>query len=469
VERVDRAGGERDGRDRGPPAVRVVVIGAGLVGSTVAADLDDEHEVVVVDRDPERTEELTYSLDVLAIEGDGTSTAVLEEAGIADADMVIASTDDDETNIVACATAEILSDAFTVARVKNVEYLRTWQRSTGAFGVDFMVCTDLLTAEAIVRVAGVPAARDVDRFAGGKVQMAELEIPEGSPIAEQTVAEADRFDSLTFAAVFRGEETLLPEGTTVIEAGDRVLVIGSPDSVGAFAGEVAAESAVAGAAGPASEVVVVGGSEIGFHVARLLGQRGFSPRLVERDADRAREIAEELPETMVMESDATAVEFLEREHVGEADMVVAALDADEKNLLVCLLATRLGVERTVAVIETAAYADLFEAVGVDVAVSPREVVAEEITRFAREDRTENVALVGRGEAEVLEIQVGSESVLADRPIRESVPALPDGVVVGAIIRDGEFVVPRGDTRVEIGDNVVLFVAAAVVDEVSTAI
>ncbi|MFB6303353.1 MAG: Trk system potassium transporter TrkA [Haloferacaceae archaeon] len=450
--------------------MRVVVIGAGLVGSTVAADLNENHDVVVVDRDPDRVDELTYSLDVLAVEGDGTSLGVLEEAGVADADMVIASTNDDETNIVACATAETIGDAFTVARVKNVEYLRTWQRSAGtgpgAFGIDFMVCTDLLTAEAIVRVAGVPAARDVDQFAEGKVEMAELEVPEGSPIADRTVAEADRFASLTFAAVFRDGETLLPDGTTVIEAGDRVLVIGTPASVSEFAGDVAAEGAVEGATGPASEVVVVGGSEIGFHVARLLGDRGFSPRLVERDPERAREIAEDLPETMVMESDATAVEFLEREHVGDADMVVAALDADEKNLLVCLLATRLGVERTVAVIETAAYADLFEAVGVDVAISPREVVAEEITRFAREDRAENVALVGRGEAEVLEIEIDPDSALAGRPIRESVPALSDGVVVGAIIRNDEFVVPRGDTVVEAGDQVVLFVDAAVIDDVS---
>ncbi|WP_372912949.1 Trk system potassium transporter TrkA [Salinigranum sp.] len=442
--------------------MRVVIIGAGQVGSSIAADLDATHEVVVVECDPARVEELNYSLDVLAIQGDGTAVSTLEEAGIDDADMVIASTDNDETNIVACSTVKAISDAFTIARVKNTEYLWTWQRSEKAFGIDFMVCTNLLTAEAIVRVVGLPAARDVDPFAGGRVQMAEFEVDEGSPIAGETVAEADRFDALTFAAILRNGNVDIPRGETVIEAGDRVVVIGSPKSVQEFATTVAPEESP----GTAEEVVVVGGSEIGFHVARLLEERGFSSRLIEQDPDRARELAEDLPNTVVMESDATNLDFLEREHIGEADMLIATLDSDEKNLLVSLLAQRLGVERTVAVIDTTAYVELFEAVGIDVGVSPREVVAEEITRFTREGGAENVALIESDKAEVLEIEVDSDSVLVDRPIHESVGSLPEGVVIGAITRDREFVVPRGNTRIQRGDHVVVFVDTAVSDEVS---
>jgi len=443
-------------------AVRVIIVGAGQVGSSIAADLDGAHDVVVVDRDGDRTEELTYSLDVLAVEGDGTSLSTLEEAGIEEADMVIASTDDDETNIVVCATAKAVTEAFTVARVKNTEYLRTWERSTRAFGVDFMVCTNLLTAESIVRVIGLPAARDVDPFANGRVQMAEFEIDAGSPVADQTVAEADRFDSLTFAAILRDGAVELPSGDTVIRTGDRVVVIGSPNSVQSFAGTVAPAESV----GTAEEVVVVGGSEIGYHVARLLEDRDFSPRVIERDPDRARELAETLPASVVMESDATNVEFLEREHVGDADVVVAALDSDEKNLLVSLLADRLGVQRTVAVIDTSEYVDLFETVGVDVAVSPREVVAEEITRFTRKGGAENVALIESDKAEVLEIEIDEDSVLAGRTIRESVASLPEGVVIGAITRDDEFIHPRGDTWIEVGDHVVVFVDALVLDDVN---
>jgi trk system potassium uptake protein TrkA len=442
--------------------VRVLIIGAGQVGESIAADLDGTHEVVVIERDPERVDELTYQHDVLAIQGDGTALSTLEEAGIERTDMVIASTDNDETNIVACATAKAITDAFTIARVKNTEYLRTWQRSEKAFGVDFMVCTNLLTAESIVRVIGLPAARDVDPFAGGRVQMAEFEVHEASPVADETVAEADRFDSLTFAAILRNGTVTIPGGDTVIRPGDRVVVIGSPRSVQQFATSVAPEESV----GTAEEVVVVGGSEIGYHVARLLEERGFAPRLIEQDHERARELAELLPETVVMESDATDMAFLEREHVGDADVLVAALDSDEKNLLVSLLARRLGVERTVAVIDTTAYVELFETVGVDVGVSPREVVAEEITRFTREGGAENVALIESDKAEVLEVEVDPDSVLAGRPIQESVAELPRGVVIGAITRDNEFVTPRGDTVIRPGDRVVVFVGANVVDDVA---
>jgi len=441
--------------------VRVIIVGAGQVGESIAADLQETHEVVIVEQDPERVEELNYNLDVLAIQGDGASVSTLEEAGVEDAGMVIASTDTDETNIVICSTVKAISDAFTVARIKDVEYLHTWERSKTAFGIDFMVCTYLLAAESIVRVAGLPAARDVASFAEGRVQMAEFDVGSGSPIGNQTVAEADTYDSLTFVAIVRDDGMLIPKGDTVIEPEDRIVVIGTPRSVQAFAGDVSPEDA----AGIAGEVVIIGGSAIGYHVARLLEDRGVSPRIIEQDPDRARWLAEELPETMVLETDATDIEFLEREHIGDADVVVAALDSDEKNLLASLLAKRVGTERSVAVIDQSEYVDLFEAVGIDVGINPREEVAEEITRFTRAGGAENVALVESGRAEVLEVQVEDSSVLAGRPIEESIQELPKDVVIGAITRGGEYVVPRGETVVQAGDHVVLFLSAEHVDEV----
>lgn len=444
--------------------MRVIIVGAGQVGSSIAASLAADHEVVVVDRDPERVDALTYSLDVLAIEGDGASLATLREADVDAADMVIASTDDDETNIVTCATARTVCDVFTIARVKRTHYLDTWQQSGNAFGVDFMVCTDLLAAETVVRVVGLPATQDVDVFADGRVLMAEFRVPEHSPVAGQTVREADRFDSLTFAALLREEAVVIPEGETTIEAGDRLVVIGSPESTRAFAGAIAP-----GDNGQKKDIVVVGGGEVALQTARLLETRGFRPRLIEVDADRARTLAEELTHTTVMNADSTDQEFLERENVGEADIVIAALDSDEKNLLVSLLAKRLGVPRTVAVVETGEYVELFEAVGVNVAVNPRDATAEEIIRFTHEGDTENLALIEHDRAEVIEIEVGEESVLAGRPIHESAADLPARVTIGAITRGETFITPRGDTVVEIGDHVVLFAETDVIDAVAGAV
>jgi trk system potassium uptake protein TrkA len=440
--------------------MRVIIVGAGEVGSTIAESLSETHDVVVIDVDPDRVETLTYELDVLAIRGDGGNIGTLREAGIADADMFIASTDDDETNIVACGTAAVGGDPFTIARVKQPQYLDTWEQDNRAFGVDFMVCTDLLAARTIVGVIGLPTAQDVDTFCDGAVQMTEFEIPTDSPVAGQTVQEADRFDSLTFVGIIRDEELVVPSGDTVIEAGDDVVVIGSPESARAFS------SAIAPTENRPSDIVIVGGGEVGYQTARLLETRDFSPRLVEKDADRARWLAEQLPNTTVLESDATDRSFLERENVGSADAVIAALENDQQNLLATLLAKRLGAKRAVAVVDTVAFAELFEAVGVDVAVSPREATAEEITRFTRGRHAENVAIVEGDRAEVLEVEIGEDSVFAGRTIVDAATDLPDEVVVGAITRAGEFVIPRGGTVVEVGDHVVVFVATEHLDLVT---
>ena len=221
--------------------MRILIVGAGEVGSSIAANLAGSHEVVVVERNQEVVEELTYSLDVLAIQGDGTDLGVLQQAEIDRADMVIAATDSDETNIVISGTAKTISDAFTVARIKRRSLLTTWEQAHGAFGVDFMVCTDLVTAEAIFRISEVPHAHDVDSFSNDLVRMVELKVGPDSPIVGKSVSEADQYDSMTFAGIFRDDELIVVTGETTIEAGDNIVVIGGQQSVRSFASETATE------------------------------------------------------------------------------------------------------------------------------------------------------------------------------------------------------------------------------------
>jgi len=441
--------------------MHVVIIGAGEVGTSIAASLTPDHEVVVIDIDPDRTEQLKYELDALTIAGDGTTSSVQRTAEVDAADMLIACTDNDQTNLVACGTAKTLGDAFTIARVGNTDFLRTWEGSEGAFGVDFMVCTDLLTAENIVRVIGLPAAIDVDPFAGGLVQMAEFEIAAESPVAGQTVAEADRFESLTFVGIFRDGEMVIPRGDTRIEPDDRTVVIGSPESVQEFVTDIAPDETP----DRADEIVIVGGSEIGYQTARILEERSFKPRLIEQDGDRARWLAENLPKTTVMEHDATDTEFLSREHVDEADIVVAALRSDEKNLLVAVLAKRLGVERVIAVVDSADYVTVFEEIGIDIAINPRTVTAEEITRFTYDSVAENIAVLENDQAEVLELELTEGCQLVGRPIAELVADTDAKFVIGAITRDGALVTPRGDTVLRPGDHVIILAETAAVSEI----
>jgi trk system potassium uptake protein TrkA len=443
--------------------MRTVIVGAGEVGTSIAGSLAGDRDVVVIDIDPDRTEQLTYDLDVMTLLGDGTSMSTLRAADIGSADLFIASTDDDRANLVACETAKTIADPFTIARTKSVEYLRTWQQTEAAFGVDFMVCSDLKSAENIVRVVGLPAAVDVDPFSGGLVQMAEFEIDADSPVAGQTVAEADRFESLTFAGLFRNDELILVQGNTGIEAGDRAVVIGSPESVQEFASDIAPETTP----GDADEIVIIGGSEIGYQTARLLEERSLSPRIIEQDSERARTLAEELPNTLVMEHDATDTEFLAREHVDKADIVVATLESDERNLLVSVLAKRLGIDRVVAVVDNGEYVTLFEEIGIDVAINPRQVTAEEITRFTHGGVAENIAVLEGDQAEVLELELTDSSELINRPISELVQELDFDLVFGAVTRNRKVITPRGETELCPGDHIVVFVESPFVEEVTT--
>jgi len=300
----------------------------------------------------------------------------------------------------------------------------------------------------------------VDPFAGGQVHMAVFEILGDSPVAGQTVADADRFDALTFAGLFRDGEMILPHGETPIRAGDRAVVIGSPESVQGFATDLAPEATP----GEAAEIVIFGGSEIGYHTARLLERRGLKPRLIEQDPDRARYLAEELPDTLVMEHDATDTEFLAREHVDEADIVVASLDSDEKNMLVSVLSKRLGTDRAVTVVDSASYVPLFEEIGTDVAINPRSLTAEEITRFTHESVAENVSVLENDQAEVLELELSADSPLVGRPIQEVATEVDADFVVGAVTRACDYVTPRGDTTLEAGDHVVVLVETPFVDD-----
>ncbi|OYR53516.1 Trk system potassium transport protein TrkA [Halorubrum sp. E3] len=443
--------------------MEVVIIGAGEVGTSIAASLATSHDVVVIDVDPSRTEELKFEYDVLTVAGDGTTSETQNSANVSDADMVIACTDDDQTNLVACGTSKTLGDAFTIARVKNPEYLRTWERDQTAFGVDFMVCTDLKTAENIVRIIGLPAAIDVDPFAGGLVQMAEFELPEDSPVVGQTVAEADRFESLTFVGLFRNEEMILPRGETDIVAGDRAVVIGSPESIQLFAKDIAPQVTP----DSTDDIVILGGSEIGYQTARLLEERELAGRIIEQDTDRAQWLAENLPETIVLEHDGTDTEFLTREHVDEADIVIAALDSDEQNLLISILAKRLGVDRVFSIVDSPDYITLFQEIGIDVAINPRTVTAEEIIRFTYESVAENIAVLENDQAEVLELELSENSRLVGKPIKNLVKEIEGQFVIGAITRKQSLISPRGETVLEPGDHVIILVEMEFASELAS--
>ena len=437
--------------------MRILIIGAGQVGYSIAESLSEAHQIVVMDINPVRVSELTYSLDVLAICGDGNDLNNLEEVGLVD--MIIACTNDDEKNLIACESSKLIGETFTVARVKNSTLLESWSRSIGAFGVDFMACSDRLTAETIVNIAGIPAALDADSFAGGKVQMAEFEVTEDSALVNQTVSEADQFASLTFAAIIMEDQIVIPSGSTKIPIGSRLVVIGTPESVQKFS------SVIKPTTNKTENIAILGGSNISAEIASIFSTRGMKPTLMTADRDLSIKLAEKLPNTVVMCHDVTDIEFLKSENIIQADLVVIHLDSDEETLLVSLLVKQLGASRVASIINSGDYVSLFENVGIDVAVNPREVTAEALIHFTHNVNTKRVAILDSNRVEILEIEIDSNSKLSGRNVKAITADMPASVVIGAIVRDGQVLAPRGDTMIQYQDNIVILVDVSVLDNI----
>jgi trk system potassium uptake protein TrkA len=442
--------------------MRIFVIGAGQVGSTIVEALHDEHELTVVDTDGGRLDRLGSHFDVGVIEADGASRRVLEDAGLSAADLVIACTSRDEVNIIVSMFARKLApDARTIVRTGNEEYLDVWKERQ--LDVDWVVSSERETALAVSQSIGVPAARQTDVFADGQVQIVEFDV--GQPAAD-----GGEFDSVVgrplreavlpadskVASIIRDEEIALPRGEETIRPGDRIVVIGSPQAAKKWSRLLTPSRR------SANNVVIFGAGRTGTATARVLLQQGISVRLVESDPERARVVSELLPKARVFCATGTDPEFLEREHIGKSDAAVFAMRDDAKNYYAATLAKLHGVQFTIAIVHDTVSVEVFERAGVDVAINPRLLTAEEIVRFARDPRTQQVTMLDQDRFEVLDITVRPESKLAGKRFRD----LPmTGSLIGAVVRDGQAIFPHGDDVLEAGDRAIIFTPSSRVHEV----
>ncbi len=438
--------------------MRIFVIGAGQVGSTIVEALHGEHNLTVIDLDPARLTALAYRYDVATIEANGASRRSLAAAGVRGADLVIACTSRDEANLVAATFARIEAPrATTVIRTSNVEYIELWRE--GRLDVDFVVSSELETAHAIARVIGVPAAVQTDVFADGQVQMVEYDVTDrsnpdvlGKPIRDCGIVPRDS----RLVSIIRGDSMTMPRGDSVILAGDRLVVVGSPAAAQAW-GELLAPGEAS-----VDDVVVYGGGQVGVAIARQLLEQQIGVRLIEPDRERARHIAEELSEARVYHATGLDPDFIEREHIGQAQAAVFAMREDAKNHYAATLARVHGVDFTIAIVHDAIAQEVYEHSGIDVTVNPRRVTAEEIVRFAHDPRTQQVAMLEGDRFEVLDITTSPTSEYVGLRFRE----MPiRGAVIGAIVRDGKAIFPHSDDVLQAGDRVIVFTESSRVADV----
>ncbi len=464
--------------------MKIIVLGAGQVGATIVEALHDDHDVTVVDVDAGRLETLSYRFDVRTVTGNGATRRVLQDAGIAEADLMIACTSRDEINLVAATLVKKLSDTQTIVRTSNPEYMEAWQERQ--IDVDFMVSSELETAHAVSRTIGVPAAKQTDVFADGQVQIVEFDVPSrggdeaaGVPLTRAAERAATRppaagFDGVVglplreaavpaeskVASIIRGDRVIVPRGDQSIMPGDRIIVIGSPDAARAWSRIMARGERLV------DDVVVFGAGATGLAIAKVLVEQRIRVRLVEPREERAEEVAEELPEARVYRATGVDPDFIERERIGQARAAVFAMRDDAKNLYAATLAKVHGIGFTIGIVHEPISIPIFERAGIDVAVNPRSVTAEEIVRFAHDPRIRQLAMLEGDRFEILDITVRETSKLVRRPFKE----LPmTGSLIGAIVRDGRAIFPHGEDRLEPGDRAIIFTESSRVSEVEKAL
>jgi trk system potassium uptake protein len=441
--------------------VKIFVIGAGQVGLAIVEALHEEHDITVLDTEVSRLQALSGRYDVATYEGDGTSRRDLATAGVKQADLVIACTSRDEVNLVAGMFARReAKNATTVIRTANVEYVELWRE--GQLDVDFVVSSELETAHAISRIIGVPAARQTDVFAEGQVQLVEFDVEDGVapgvvgvPLREATIPRDSKV-----AAIIREDEMLLPRGDERILAGDRIVVIGSPEAAQTWSTLLAPEES------SVRDVVIYGAGRVGTAIARMLLDQGISVRMIEISRERARQVAETLPGARVYNATGIDSDFLERERIGQAHAAIFAMRDDAKNLYAASLAKVHGVRFTISIAHEAVSVEAFEQAGIDVSVNPRGVTSEEIIRFAHDPRTKQVALLEGNRYEVIDVTLKDTSEYIGKRFKE----MPiRGALIGAVVRNGSAIFPHRDDVLQAGDRVIVFTQAADADRVVKAL
>ncbi|MGD9905269.1 MAG: Trk system potassium transporter TrkA [Vicinamibacterales bacterium] len=436
--------------------MHIVIAGGGQVGAGLARALAANHEVFVIDHDA-LAGDAFQAMNVEFVLGSGTSEEVLTRAGVPRADVFVAATGLDEVNIVACALANRLGRPRTICLVSRAEFIGDGG-GLAAFGIDRVVWPEAQLAADIERIVTVPGAIDAEAFAGGIMRLLEYRLDDGSPLTAVPLSGLHLPRGALIVAVKRADRIFVPRGTTHLQAGDKVIVMGTPEAMQAV------EARVHPARGGEGRlhVTIIGGGDVGLQLAQRLEQiPQIDLRIVERGEDRGALLAATLRRTLVLSGDGTDLEFLESENVGRSDVLVSVIDNDERNLLASLLGRQLGVRKVITRVGRPANLRLFERVGIDVAISARAAAVASILHQITGGATSLLAVIEHGEARVFELTVAAD--FEPRELKQM--GTGQDAIVAAILREGGAIVPRGDDVVRPGDRLVIFCTEDAVDRV----
>lgn len=437
--------------------MKIIILGAGQVGSTLAENLaSEQNDVTVVDSNPAALEELQERLDIRTVTGHASHPSVLRLAGADDADMIIAVTSSDETNMLACKIASTLFQTQTkIARVRATDYLKEEKLfGADALPVDLRISPEQLVTDLIQRLIEYPGALQVVEFAEGRVRLVGVKAYYGGPLVSRQLKELPQHlpgIDARVAAIYRRGRPILPEGDTVIEAEDEVFFVAARNHIPKIIAELRRLDK------PVKRVMLAGGGNIGLRLAKVLEASKIQVKIIEKYKERAVFLAQQLQHTIVLTGDGANEALLREENIEDVDVFCAITNDDEANILSAMLAKRLGAKKALCLINRLSYVDLVEGGAIDIAISPQQSTVSALLARVRRGDVVKVHSLRRGAAEAIEAVAHgdrSSSRVVGRRLDEI--KMPPGTTIGAIVRGEEVIIAHHDTVIEAEDHVILF-------------
>jgi trk system potassium uptake protein len=433
--------------------LKVIIIGAGEVGFHIASHLSRENkDVIVVDRNPEALRRVSDNLDVQVLQGSGSSPVVLKEAGIGSAEIMLAVTNSDEANLVACLAANIISPSTKkLARLRNADYDDYHEIfREKAPHIDTVINPDIEVVKTIYRMMKVPGAVDVGEFADGRIMFVGIRLEEHSPLNGIKLIDLPaklKGVRPLITAIMRDEELIIPRGKDRLKAGDLVYYITASEQLQETLAVFGKQEP------PLKRVLIIGGGRIGYRLAALLENQPIACKIIERNPEKCDRLAERLNKAVVLHGDGSDQGLLAEENVGEMDAVVTLTNDEETNILASLLARRMGIRKCITRISKFSYFPLMSTIGIDQVVSPRLSAINSILQHVRRGKVLSAMSIKGEQAEILEAMAMATSAIVSKPLRSV--GVPKGALVAAVIRKEQIIIPSGDTVIEPDDRIII--------------
>ena len=438
--------------------MRIIIIGAGEVGYMIAKKLSEENQdVVLIDKDPKKIRRISDNLDVQTLWGSGTSPQMLRDAGITDAEMLVAATDSDEVNLIACLLARNLNrHMIKIARVKNPEYLAEEELfRKELLGIDLIINTRAMMVDMILGLMEVPGASEVIDFVGGQVKLISFLITAESPFAGRQLSSLKgQAGNILVGAIVRGQKILIPSGRDTIQPHDLVYFVVPRAEVDQTLKHLKIK------ARPITSVVIVGAGETGSALAAALDDKNLQVKIIEEDGERCKQLASTLKQIIAIRGDGTDRDLLREENIGDADVLVAVTGDEESNILISLLAKGMGARRTITRVSKLSYIPVVSDIGLDTVINPRMAAVRAILQYIRQGKIISVAPLRDEHAEALEAEALETSDIVNTPLKDV--KFPEGAILGAVVRGKDIIIPRGDTVILPHDRLIIFALQQVI-------